>query len=454
MDAILNFLPYIGWVILALSILVFIHELGHFLAAKLFGMRVEQFSIGFPPKVIGKQIGETEYRIGAIPLGGYVKISGMVDESLDTAELASEPKPWEFRAKPVWQRIIVICAGVVFNIVLAIAIFIGLKYAFGEAFIPAEKVGALYIDEQGFAHQLGIRTGDRMVAINGQPVTRFGELMSVKTLSADRVTVTVERGDRQVTLQAPEDLFTQLTRNSDLGMYSRPYVLLAGVSPDSPADKAGLEPGDRVLSINGEPIRVVNELINRVEASKGSPVTLVIDREADTGRTEIEQELSARHSDGRYILGVSVETRDSLFMDPEVFEQQPYSFLEAIAEGTRATWDNTLLQVQGLKKIITGRENFRENVGGPVMIAKVTRQAAQQGWQSFWRIVAMLSIVLAIMNILPIPALDGGHLMFLLYEGITRREPSLKVRMVMQQIGMVLLLGLMAFLIFNDILRL
>lgn len=454
MDAIVNFLPYIGWVILALGILVFIHELGHFLAAKLFGMRVDQFSIGFPPKLIGKQIGETEYRIGAVPLGGYVKIAGMVDESLDTAELAKEPEPWEFRAKPVWQRIIVICAGVVFNILLAIAIFVGIKYVYGESFIPADKVGALYIDQEGFAYQLGLRTGDRMVAINGEPVTRFGELMSARTLSVDRVNVTVERDGRQVTLQAPEDIFTQLTRNSDLGMHVKPYVLLAGVASDSPAEAAGFTAGDRVLSINGEPIRVVNQLISRVEASQGTPITMVVDREAEGGRALYEQTLSAKNADGRYVMGVSVETRDSLFMDPNIFEQQPYSIWEAIGEGTRATWDNTVLQVQGLKKIVTGRENFRENVGGPVMIAKVTRQAAQQGWQSFWRIVAMLSIVLAIMNILPIPALDGGHLVFLIYEGITRREPSLKVRMVMQQIGMVFLLGLMAFLIFNDILRL
>ncbi len=199
MQAVVQFLPYIGYILAAIMILVTVHELGHFLAAKLFGMRVEKFSVGFPPKVIGKQIGETEYVIGLTPLGGYVKIAGMVDESLDTEGMASEPQPWEFRAKPVWQRIIVITAGVIFNLILAWIVFSALRFSYGEAYVPASNVQGVYVQPGSLAARMGLRTGDRIEAVGGQPLERYDDLLS-RILNADELTFTVAREGRQETV--------------------------------------------------------------------------------------------------------------------------------------------------------------------------------------------------------------------------------------------------------------
>ncbi|MEM1269275.1 MAG: RIP metalloprotease RseP [Bacteroidota bacterium] len=458
MEALLNILSYVFWIVIALGVLVFVHELGHFLAAKLFGMRVEQFSIGFPPKIVGKTVGDTEYRIGAVPLGGYVKISGMVDESLDTDNLASEPEPWEFRAKPVWQRIIVICAGVVFNIIFAVGVYMGLNLAYGEEYLPMERVESLYIESGSFADSLGLKTGDSVVSINGEPVERYGDLLSVNTLLADQAVITVDRAGQRVDLRAPEDVLTRLVRSQKDGgsltggVYVSPFVQILGVSNDSPAEEAGIESGDILVEVAEQPVRLVRELTGQLQQAGETEIPVRV-RRAETGAIE-DVLVTPRESDGRIVMGVSVADSDSVLMNRDLYESRPFGIGEALAKGVTDTWESGKLQVVGLRKIISGKESFRENVGGPVMIARETKRAADRGGRSFWQLLAMLSVILAIMNILPIPALDGGHLVFLIYEGITRREPSLKVRMVMQQVGMVLLLGLMVFLVFNDFLRL
>lgn len=440
-------------VLLAIMILVFVHEMGHFLFAKLFKMRVDRFSIGFPPKIVGKQVGETEYVIGATPLGGYVKIAGMVDESMDTDNLESEPEPWEFRAKPVWQRIIVITAGVIFNVVLACLIFIGLKYVYGEAQPLATEDGSVYVADSSLAYQIGLRTGDRILGISGKPFEPYGGAKSIDALLADPLTIDVNRGGQELTLQGPDDIMTQLGRLGGLGLSFEPSVI-GRVVGDTPAEEAGLQAGDRIIAINNEPVVFWEEMSSLIRASAGEPISIrwmrpeSYDEEDATVATTgeiLESEIQPAHNEAGdyYFIGVDIAVR---FSD--------YSMGEAIVAGVVDTWLQTKGTAISLKRIFTGRENLRENLGGPVMVAKITGQAAQAGGRAFWNIVALLSITLAIVNILPIPALDGGHLVFLIYEGITRREPSLKVRMAMQQVGMVLLLTLMAFLIFNDILRL
>lgn len=427
-------------------ILVFVHEMGHFLFAKLFKMRVDRFSIGFPPKIIGKKVGETEYVIGATPLGGYVKIAGMVDESMDTDFAGGEPEPWEFRSKPVWQRIIVIVAGVTFNVLLACVIFIGLKYAYGDTQPLATEDASVYVADSSLAASIGLQTGDRILAISGQPFDPYSGTRTLDALLADSLTIEVERDGERLILKGPDDIMTQLSRAGSLGISFEPSIV--GETIDGfPAEEAGLQPGDNIVAINGEPVRFWAEMTQMIQASEGQTLNVAWIRPeaSDTGEGQPYSATMTPHQsdDGRYVIGIGWAERHLSF-----------SFGEAIVVGTVDTWLNTKTIAVNLKRIFTGRENIRENLGGPVMVAKITGQAAQAGGREFWTIVALLSITLAIVNILPIPALDGGHLIFLLYEGITRREPSLRVRMVTQQVGMVLLLTLMAFLVFNDILRL
>ena len=473
MEQVLEILSYVGWVLLAITILVFVHEMGHFLTAKLFKMRVDKFSVGFPPKIFGAKFGETEYVIGATPLGGYVKIAGMVDESMDTDFVDSTPEPWEFRSKPVWQRIIVITAGVIFNVILAAIIFIGLKYTYGESYVPAENVEGLYISDGSLAYNMGLRTGDRIVAVGDEEIERFDDIEALALL-ADPLTITVLRDGEQMTFDGPHDIMTQLGRAGEerLGIGVQPSLISSTVG-GSAAELVGMQPYDQISSINGTEVQFWQQMTDLIQGSEGQPFELewqrsvarvdstaelaasvsVVERNASywTYRAEVQPRLD--EASNRYMLGVAPPT-PAMVAEAIGYKEREVSFAEAVSLGLDETWVSSITIVTSLKRIFTGRENLRDNLGGPVAVAKVTKEAADAGPLFFWRIVAMLSITLAIMNILPIPALDGGHLVFLIYEGLTRREPSLKVRMWLQQVGMVLLLVFMTFLVFNDILRL
>lgn len=480
MDVLLSIVTSALWVVLALTILVFVHELGHFLTAKYFGMRVERFSVGFPPTIFGRRYGDTEYAVGATPLGGYVKISGMIDESMDTDHVEKEPEPWEFRAKPVWQRIIVISAGVIFNIFLAILIFGGIRWVEGDTYIPAQNIEQVYVQEGSVAYDMGLRTGDHILEVNDKRFERFDQIASSSIVTADTLTVTVRRDGQTERLVGPPDIITRLSRaqnnNEGFGLGYLP-PLIGGVQGGSPADSIGIRPGDRILAIGQDTVRFWPEMSALIQKTEGAPVTFRW-RRADslaaadtaTGVARVvrrtgegvvfEASAAPMHdeSGGRYLLGVrspgaSPGTQQMLY-DEFGIQTVSYGPGEALVGGVTAVWENTRNIVVTLQRVITGRDDFRESLGGPVMIAKVTSQAAEAGPAVFWRIVAILSVTLAIMNILPIPALDGGQLLFLLYELVTRRRPSVRVRLVAQQVGMILLLGFMAFLIFNDILRL
>ncbi len=480
MELLLSILTSTLWVLLAITILVFIHELGHFLTAKYFGMRVERFSIGFPPTLFGRRYGDTEYALGATPLGGYVKISGMIDESLDADHVDEEPEPWEFRAKPVWQRIVVISAGVIFNVILAIFIFGGIQWSEGETYIPAQNVEQVYVEEGSVAYEVGLRTGDRILEVNDQTFKRFDQMSPSALVVADTLTVTVRRDGETKRIVGPPDIITRLSRaqNNEKG-FGLGYLppLIGGVQKGSPADSLGLRTGDRILAIGSDTVRFWPEMSSLIQRTEGTPVTFRwrrpdslaakapasgaarLVRQTEKGPV-FEAKGAPRYDEerDRYLLGVrgaraSSMTRQMLHAELGV-EKVSFGPGEALVGGMKSAWENTRNIVVTLQRVITGRDDFRESLGGPVMIAKVTSDAAAAGPVVFWRIVAILSVTLAVMNILPIPALDGGQLLFLLYEAVTRRRPSVRVRMVAQQVGMILLLGFMAFLIFNDILRL
>lgn len=426
----------------ALMILVFVHELGHFLAAKFFGMRVERFSIGFPPRVWGFKRGDTDYCIGATPLGGYVKISGMIDESMDTEHLDKEPEPWEYRSKPVWQRIITITAGVIFNMILAFIIYFGMTYTNGKAVLPIAETEGIYVPQTSILHEIGFETGDKVVGVNGQKVTYFNDLVSASEITSDDLNYTVLRNGQEVLVPVSSNYLDSLQTR---GFLDQSYVFpsqVSSVPAGRPAAEAGLKAGDRIVSANGDTVLYWIQLVEIIQ-------------NADTAVT-----FGVRRGDSLFYADITPDpdTKTIGIASPSLAtlgaKRIEYGFFESIGEGYNETVEQTVGTLQGFARMITGDISVTQNLGGPIAIASITREATDQaGWIGFWNITALLSITLAILNILPIPVLDGGHLVFLLYEGITRREPSEKVRMAAQNIGFFLMIGLFIFVMFNDAFR-
>lgn len=429
--------------IAAIFILVTVHELGHFLAAKLFGMKVNKFSIGFPPKILGFTRGDTEYVLGATPLGGYVQIAGMIDESMDTDFIDEEIKPDDFRAKPVWQRMIVITAGVFFNAILAVVIFTGITWTYGENVIPLDSIQGIYVAEGSVADQIGMQTGDRLLGVNGQEMEYFQEVLSPSELTGRELTFLIERNGEQLTLPTPPNFLDLVQNDGFITNISFLPSKFSEVLEGSAAETAGLQGGDRVLSVNGESVAYWEELVLKIQGSSET-LTFLIDRNGEQFEAEVTPDPETN------MIGIAQPSIEDAFR----VDQLQYNLGESLVVGVNRTGDSFLGIVQGLGKMFSGDISVRENLGGPVAIANFTREATDRGgWLGFWNITAFLSITLAIMNMLPIPALDGGHFMFLLYEGITRREPSPKVRMGLQQIGFIFLIGLIILVTFNDILR-
>ncbi|MCY4160079.1 MAG: RIP metalloprotease RseP [Bacteroidetes bacterium] len=432
----------------ALMILVFVHELGHFWAARAFGMRVDRFSIGFPPNILKKRFGQTEYVLGLTPLGGYVKIAGMVDESLDTDFGNEEPQPDEFRSKPLWQRMIVISAGVIMNMILALVIFFALTWGYGSSRIAHTEDATFFVaDSSVAALDIGMQTGDRLVSIGDHPYTPDGSIIPLTALLTENLMFEVERESQRLTLPGPENLMTRIQEQPTgglygLGIYNWPSIL-GSIVDGMPADLAGMQPGDRITSVNGTPIRYWPELTDHVSNSNGDSLLFTWVREEE--QIPVEHEafvVPVMNANCDYVIGIRLQ-----------LTQINHGPFESAAIAWSDTWNNTRTITTSLWRIAAGKESVRENLGGPVMVANVIGEAASSGARPFWHIVAVLSITLAIVNILPIPVLDGGHLVFLFYELIARREPPMKVRIFLQQIGMILLLILMAFLITNDVIR-
>ena len=426
----------------ALMILVFIHELGHFLAAKMFGMRVERFSVGFPPRIWGFKRGDTDYCIGATPLGGYVKISGMVDESMDTEHLSAEPQPWEYRSKPVWQRMVVITAGVIFNMILAFLIYTGINWSQGKLSLPIEQVSGIYVPESSLLQKVGFKTDDIIVGVNGNLVDAFEELVAISELTSSNLSYQVVRDGMTMDLNIPSTILDSLQEQTFLHAINIYPPIVSSIALGSPAEDAGLQAGDRFLEVNGNPVDYWLELTQTIRNSEGI-LEFVVEREGQIIIMNIEPYENRTIGIAAPSLAQAGATSTQL------------NFVESIQEGWDQVGEQTMGIIGGFSRMFSGDISVRQNLGGPVAIADLTKQAVDQaGWIGFWEITALLSITLAIMNILPIPALDGGHLVFLIYEGIARREPTEKVKIAAQNFGFILLVSLMVFVIFNDVSRL
>ncbi|MEP0985493.1 RIP metalloprotease RseP [Ekhidna sp.] len=426
----------VGQLLLGLSILVGVHEWGHMVAAKSFGMRVEKFSIGFPPKIWGKQIGETEYSIGAIPLGGFVKITGMIDESLDTKTLNAEPEPYEFRAKPAWQRLIVMMGGIIVNVITGIIIFIGLALVNGEAYLPKDKLNEHGIIAYDLGEQLGFKTGDKILSINGQEYERFSDLLSPDLLLGSDNYYTVLRNGEEIRVEMPNDFIDKFADKKNRVSVIEPRIPFSvqSVVPGSLASDAGLKAGDEIISVNGVQTRYFDQLSAILDSLKGQPITLQAKRDG-----EIVDMSTTVGGDGT--LGFIAQYE----LD---YVSRDFTFTEAVGEGTYNAFAVVWLNIKGFQKMIAGDVDVRKSLSGPIRIA--TFFGGTWDWNNFWRIVGLLSMVLAFMNFLPIPALDGGHVMFLTWEIVTGRKPSDRFLENAQKVGMVILLSLMAFVIIND----
>ncbi|WP_026951277.1 RIP metalloprotease RseP [Algoriphagus mannitolivorans] len=428
----------VGQLLLGLSILVGLHELGHLLTAKMFGMRVEKFSIGFPPKIAGFQWGETEYSIGAIPLGGFVKISGMVDESMDTEQMAAEPQPWEFRSKPAWQRLIVMLGGIIVNVITGIVIFVFLVYNNGETYFSRDQIIENGIVAYEYGESIGLQTGDKILDINGEPYNSITDLTSGAALLSEDGYYTVDRDGETLQIAIPRGFINTFNSEEAFSKFVgiRFPFEVGVVDKGSGAEAAGIEVGDKILAVNGQEVYYFDEMQSTLKG--------LVNKEAEI----IRQQGSAIDT---LMIPVTEDARIGIAVNPLIEPvKRNYAFGEAISKGTSKAFGVVIVNAKALGKMFTG-DVSPKNVSGPIGMAKI--YGASWDWVKFWSITGLISMILAFMNLLPIPALDGGHVMFLLYEMVSGRAPSDKFLENAQKVGMVILLALMVFAIGNDILK-
>lgn len=431
-----------GQLILSLSILVILHELGHFIPAKYFKCRVEKFYLFFDPwfSLFKKKIGETVYGIGWLPLGGYVKISGMVDESMDKEQMKQPPQPWEFRSKPAWQRLIIMIGGVTVNLILGFAIFSMILFVWGEKYLPAQNVKyGVYADSLG--RKLGIQDGDKIVSVNGRPVDNFYKI-SGEIILNEASTIQVDRGGQPVEINIPEGTIRSLIqRKGEPIAYPKFPAVVDSVTKGANILEGQLLKGDQIIGFNGKPVGSFIEFSDIKRPFKNEEVSLVVLRNGDTAMVKAK-------TDGNANIGF----RPKLESDFLEYTHKKYSFFESIPAGIAKGWSTLVMNIQNFKLLFTSKEvKASESLGSFLSIGNMF--GAEWDWERFWGMTALLSIVLAFMNILPIPALDGGHVIFTLYEIISGRKPSDKFMEYAQMVGMVLLLGLMAYALGLDFMR-
>jgi len=420
--------------ILIISILVVLHELGHYLTAKWFKTKVEKFYLFFNPwfSLFKKKIGDTEYGVGWLPLGGYVKIAGMIDESMDTEQMEKEPQPWEFRSKPAWQRLIIMLGGIIVNILLAWFIYSTMLATQGDSYIPMSNLQhGISVDEKG--EKLGFKNGDKIVSVDGKTIKSFDNLM-LEVILADQVLVNRNGVNQtiEITDEGLKEVFTGL-KNPFLYPNAEPYI--GFVSDSLNAKSAGLMVGDRVTKVNGKPVVLWEELTAAIKATNNDNLHLSIERNGAT----LEKT-------------VFVKTDEAIGILPgysHLVETDEYSLGAAIPAGFTKTFDVLSKQIKQFKVIFKPKTEAYKQVKGPIGI--VEQMSPTWDWTFFWNFTAMFSVWLAFVNILPIPALDGGHAMFLLYEMISGRPPSQKVLERGQLIGFIFIAGLMLIIFGNDI---
>ncbi|WP_155833016.1 RIP metalloprotease RseP [Hymenobacter swuensis] len=436
-----------GQMLLGLSILVGLHEFGHFATAKYFKIRVDKFYIFFDflfplPGVMNfalfkKKIGETEYGLGWFPLGGYVAIHGMIDETQDADSLAAEPQPNEFRAKPAWQRLIVMLGGIIMNVITGIVIFSLMTFSYGESYLPASEA-RFGVIPNALGKEMGFRQGDKIVKINGRPFDDFSDVYSPDVILGNDAYYTVDRAGQLIDVPVPNNFMDRLADEGEQRFVQPldPFVV-EEVTPGSPADKAGLQANDRIMQVAGTPIQFFPELQKALKDNAGKPTAVQVERASQP-----------------VTLKVAVDTDGKIGFKPKSllkFGTREYGLLEAIPVGTKQAFGVITTQIKAFGKIFSGEASFRKSIGGPIEIAQ--QYGGKWDWFRFWTLTGMLSMVLAFMNLLPIPALDGGHVVFLLYEMIAGRKPSDKFLENAQKVGMVLILGLMVFVFLNPLLK-
>ncbi|MEL7161534.1 MAG: RIP metalloprotease RseP [Bacteroidota bacterium] len=426
----------VGQLVLSLSILIVLHEFGHFLPARLFGTRVEKFYLFFDPyfSLFKKQIGETEYGIGWLPLGGYVKISGMIDESFDTEQMESEPQPWEFRSKPAWQRLIIMLGGVTVNFILGFFIYAMVLFAYGEEYLPAKNVTAgIAVDSLG--QEMGLQSGDQILRIGDQEFDRFNDRLVLRAVAIDNVReITVNRDSREQTLAIDNKWADILTRhenkNNRLFAPRMPFVI-GVVAEGGPADKAGLKKEDRIVSVNGTPTPYYDLFTEVARGRKNETLTLGVRSKDSQSVREVQV---TTNENGRIRVAAAPA---EYFYDTERIE---YGFAESFPagynQGVRFLGD----QFKAFGEMFKGNIKVTESLGGFASIGSMFGKTWV--WERFWYMTASLSLILAFMNLLPIPALDGGHVMFLLYEVVSGRKPSDKFMERATMVGFVIVLGL------------
>lgn len=435
----------IAQLLLALSILVGIHEAGHMLTARMFGMKVEKFFIGFPPTIFSFKRDETEYGLGAIPLGGFVKISGMIDESMDKEQMAQPPQPWEFRSKPAWQRLIVMLGGIIVNVVAGVVAMIILTYNVGDNYLPSEYIKQNGVEALDYGKQFGFQTGDRILNINGEDYERYSDLTDPAIFLDSDAYYTVLRNGQEVRIDVLDGVLDIMSKDKTFRRNfidpRTPFQVSYGNDPEykanSNANAVGVLEGDKIVQIADANIEYRDQMKGALAAYAGDSVMIKIDRQGS---------LLDFH------VAVNNDTTIGVAMAPTLtLENKEYTFGEATAKGTSDAFGLVIVNARALGKMFSGGISPR-SLSGPIGIVEMFPKIWD--WNAFWYTTAFISMILAFMNLLPIPALDGGHVMFLLFEMISGKAPSDKFLEGAQKVGMVILLALMVFVFGNDILKL
>ncbi len=429
--------------IFSFSIIVVLHEMGHYFPAKWFKCRVEKFYLFFNPwfSLVKKKIGETEYGLGWIPFGGYVKISGMIDESMDKEQLKQPAKPYEFRSKPAWQRLIIMVGGVIVNLVLGFFIYAMMLWHWGETYVPTNKL-KFGITADSLAQSIGLRDGDQVLSVGGKYVEKFRNV-PFRIILNHASTIEVERYGEKKVIPIPDDFAGKLIRFKDIDFISPrfPFEGIDSIVPGGAADAAGLKKGDKIITYNGVNTNFYGDFRNYLKQNIGKPINLAVRRGNDTIMQLVTVPITGK-------IGLNAKEPSVL---PYEEKHISYTFLQSLPAAitkSKETLQNYWLQ---LKLIFSGKVKASESVGSVFSIANM--YSSKWDWQGTWGMTAFFSLVLALMNILPIPALDGGHALFTIFEMITGRKPSDKFIEYAQMVGMILLLGLMAYALGLDIFR-
>jgi len=431
--------------LLSLSLLIILHELGHFIPAKLFKTRVEKFYLFFDIKysLLKKKIGETEYGIGWLPLGGYVKISGMIDESMDKEQMALPPQPWEFRSKPAWQRLIIMLGGVTVNFILAFIIYIGMTFVYGDLYLNNSEIKDGVWVANPVVEKAGIKTGDKILAVDGIKIKKFDEINEKILLGKE---VTIERDGTEQKVALPVDFIDKLMKVGKISIVElRVPFVVTGAEENSP-NKNSIQPKDIITNFNGTPVKYADELLALVKEVKGKKVPVIVKREDKEVALSLKVNDSAKMGIG-YAGRLPYDNLEKLGLYH--VSKQEYGFFESFPIGIEKGKNQLVGYGKQLQLIFNPSTGAYKGVGGFAAIFNIFPNT--WSWEAFWSITALLSIMLGVMNLLPIPALDGGHVMFLLYEMISGKKPSDKFMENAQMVGFVLLISLLVFANGNDI---